>query len=382
MANNSIYSAFERMWAHTNTTFATKQYVDNAISNAPDSGGYDDSEVRELIQANSDAIVNLDDRISNEVWGGIDSLQESVQSLDERINQLEQNMPCLIAGTQILMADGTTKNIEDLQEGDMIKSWDLDNNTYVNVKCLARIRTGVAKDWQLHVFDNDSVLTIYEAHAIYSKERGCPKPTKQWEVGNIALALDGIDTEFCGVVKRTDDYYTDRFTLITENNLYFANGILCGHHGNKKMSAYNSGYIKNVSEEELARYRAESKIYETYFNWRTNPEYLVASTKIRAKFNKADKLIEDNKKKLAQLDYKTIKRLQGELTDEEWAETVEYCNSCRNVINEKEIEKENLQNELRSVRDNLGIVHRYIPDCFKACYNIDMEYIRNQNNAN
>lgn len=371
MANQSIRDAFERMWQHINIklgNYTTKSELDDAIQSV-DIPNLDDYAT----------IAYVDDQIGNYVWGEIDNIHSSISSLEGRVDALEQGQPCLIKGTQILMADGTTKNIEDLQEGDMIKSWDLDNNTYVNVKCLACIRTGVAKDWQLHVFDNDSVLTIYEAHAIYSKERGCPKPTKQWEVGDIALALDGADTEFCGVVKRTDNYYTERFTLVTENNLYFANGILCGHHGNKKIAVYNSGYIKNASEDDLARYKAEAEIYDTYFNWRTNPEYLVASTKIRAKFNKADKLIEDNKKKLASLDYRTIKRLQGKLTDAEWEETVEYCDACRETINIKEVEKNDLQNELRAIRDNLGIVHRSVPDCFKACYALDMEYIRSAN---
>ena len=355
MANESIKAGFQRLWQHTKTLVNGVSLRVNSLANEV-SVGFDNCEWR------------------------IDDAYTRLTDVEDRVTTLEGGDPCLIAGTQILMADGTTKNIEDLTEGDMIKSWDVVNNEYIDVKCLARIRTGVARDWQLHVFDNNSVLTIYEAHAIYSKKRGCPKPSAQWQVGDIALSLDGADTEFCGVVKRTDDHYTDRYTLITDNNLYFANGILCGHYGHKKIAAYNNGHIKNATEEELARYRAESEIYDTFFNWRTNPEYLVASTKIRAQFLKAEKAIEQNKKSLAGLDYKTIKKLQGELSDEEWAETVAYCKSCREIINEKEVEKENLQNQLRAIRDDMGIVHRYIPDCFKACFEMDLAAIKAKTN--
>lgn len=41
---------------------------------------------------------------------------------------------------------------------------------------------------------------------------------------------------------------------------------------------------------------------------------------------------------LAKLDYKTIKRMQGKLSDAEWEETCELCDNLRKRINQLEKE--------------------------------------------
>ncbi|MBI4349148.1 MAG: hypothetical protein HY553_20085 [Elusimicrobia bacterium] len=43
------------------------------------------------------------------------------------------SMDCFATGTKITMADGTTKNVEDLKVGDMVRSYDYATGKYVNV---------------------------------------------------------------------------------------------------------------------------------------------------------------------------------------------------------------------------------------------------------
>lgn len=51
-----------------------------------------------------------------------------------------------------------------------------------------------------------------------------------------------------------------------------------------------------------------------------------------AKKDNARQIIEACKKELSAIDYKTIKRMQGELPEEEWVETVARCKSLREEI--------------------------------------------------
>lgn len=51
-----------------------------------------------------------------------------------------------------------------------------------------------------------------------------------------------------------------------------------------------------------------------------------------AKKDNARQIIEACKNELAAIDYKTIKRMQGELPEEEWAETVARGKSLREEI--------------------------------------------------
>lgn len=48
--------------------------------------------------------------------------------------------------------------------------------------------------------------------------------------------------------------------------------------------------------------------------------------------------IEQIEIQLAKLDYKTIKRMQGKLSDAEWEETCELCDNLRKRINQLEKE--------------------------------------------
>ena len=136
--------------------------------------------------------------------------------------------------------------------------------------------------------------------------------------------------------------------------------------------------MKTATEEEINLFKKEVEIYETYKNWRTEPVYLSRTMKIRSKYRQANEIIVKNKKQLAGLDYKTIKRLQGELSDEEWQEVVAFCINCRNIINEKEEEKVQLMDQISQIRTELGVVHNSAKDCFKACYDLNMQYIKSR----
>ena len=48
--------------------------------------------------------------------------------------------------------------------------------------------------------------------------------------------------------------YSDQYTMVTENNTYFANGILCANNPSTKMRYYSVGmdeYNKNITKEDL-----------------------------------------------------------------------------------------------------------------------------------
>ena len=48
----------------------------------------------------------------------------------------------LKAGTQILLADGTSKNIEEIKYGDIIQSWNLIDKVFMPVKAYGAIALG------------------------------------------------------------------------------------------------------------------------------------------------------------------------------------------------------------------------------------------------
>lgn len=69
----------------------------------------------------------------------------------------------------------------------------------------------------------------------------------------------------------------------------------------------------------------------------------IADVQPTAEELQAQKLAEIDKlkEKLVSLDYKTIKRQQGKLSDAEWEETCEVCDELRKRINQLEKEVDN-----------------------------------------
>ena len=79
---------------------------------------------------------------------------------------------CILKGTDILLADGTTKKIENLTYNDTLKVWDFDEGQLGSAKVCWLTRPGLKSNhyYQL-TFDNGTVLKttgINSNHRIFS----------------------------------------------------------------------------------------------------------------------------------------------------------------------------------------------------------------------
>lgn len=289
--------------------------------------------------------------------------------------ETDANVPCLIATTKILMDDGSTKDICDIKQGDKIMSWDLENNYPITVKVLAIIKTGTESKWIVHTFENGNQVTVFQRHHIYNVNAQMPLFTDEWREGEYGISSDGENVVYCGEYPTETLGYVDRYTLITENNLYFADGILCGHHAKSKHMMIGRGHIEE-SEEALALYKKEAQIY---LDWRNakftgatlTPEVL----KSRGKVLKWRKEMKELKDKLSTLDHKTNKYIEGEIDDQEWKDIVANRKAWRNRINQ--IEKD-IVYDRKKLKDSRAANRKTKSEVFQECYKMDMEFIRNQ----
>ena len=304
----------------------------------------------------------------------IATIQSTIADHESRIRALEA-ITCLIKGTQILMADGTTKNIEDVQYGDMIKSWDLENNEYIDVKSYGCIRTGIANQWKAHCFTNGEIVKIFNTHNIYCKELGSLKQSRSWTEGKTAIGYEGAETQLAFVLDLEESEYKERYVLMSENDLYFADGILCGQHARAKIAYWSIGLFK-ANEEEVAEFRETAALYDEVNNARFDPDYLKKSLEIRTKRRLAENDIKNCESELAKRDYKTIKHAQGQLNDAEQEENVARCNELRANINARQAEIKQYNKEWNAIKAEVPNVRRSVHDTFKAAYALDMQRIR------
>jgi hypothetical protein len=257
------------------------------------------------------------------------------------------------------MADGTTKNIEDVVYGDMIKSWDRTNKCYIDVKTYGALPTGRARAWKRHFFSDKSFLDIYDTHPVYNIRVGYPLNTRDWKLGDAGRGLDGALIRLQSVVDYTDEEYTPKYTLMSENSLYFANGVLCGHIPNFKWRVYQAGLLPQATEEDVAAFKAGSSAYEEEKNRViSNIDYNLEVAPYEQKLATFKRNIALYKEKLAGVDYKNIKYSQGQLTEEEYQEYLAYCTKKRAQINETEALCEECKAKIKEIQEKHHIADK------------------------
>lgn len=136
---------------------------------------------------------------------------------------------CLLEGTPIMMADGTTKAIEDIQPGDLLQSYNPITKEQTTAVAIESYATGENTDFDVYHFSNGNSAHIYIKHGFYNARTGCVQNLKEITDEDMLLDINGevvtcarIDTEHFDVPKK-------RYNLITSNNLYYADNVLLGH---------------------------------------------------------------------------------------------------------------------------------------------------------
>jgi hypothetical protein len=146
---------------------------------------------------------------------------------------------CFTAGTKVLMSDGTEKNIEDIDVGDIVKSWNEITNKVEDSKVVKLIQP-VHDDMLVIRFSNDVVNENTFDHPYYVKDKGwcshSPELTKErydidanlLEIGDVCYYNKGgklEEVEISFIKENWGEVQTYIFEL-DNNYTFFANGIL------------------------------------------------------------------------------------------------------------------------------------------------------------
>jgi len=87
------------------------------------------------------------------------------------VDNIVTHNTCFLPGTQINLANGTYKNIEDLENGDMIKVFDENTEKIVN-EPVKSVSGGIHTDLYELSLENGKVLNVTSAHPFWTKEKG------------------------------------------------------------------------------------------------------------------------------------------------------------------------------------------------------------------
>ena len=181
-------------------------------------------------------------------------------------------IPCLNENTLITMADGTQKKVSDISTGDSVLSYDVATGEKTTATVINSYVTGYTRDWDIHYFDNGAYLVTYGLHGIYNKKLGHNSDIRYIDDAFVAVTESGESAflehdRVCTV--RTEK----RYNLVTSNCLYYANGILLGHHPYQKYAACPESLKASIDSDIITTWKDEYDAYYNSMREKMSPEY-------------------------------------------------------------------------------------------------------------
>jgi hypothetical protein len=139
-------------------------------------------------------------------------------------NNLLVHNRCFIAGTQISLPDGSYKNIEEINLGEEVLTFNESLNT---------TEVGIVGDLKSHkvdnlieiVFEGDISVTTTPEHPFFVKENGYLE-AKNLSIGDICIKDDMNEIKILDVKNHERECIVYNLLSVTENHNFFANKIL------------------------------------------------------------------------------------------------------------------------------------------------------------
>lgn len=157
------------------------------------------------------------------VWKGIPVTGDII------VNSFEYSS-CLTGDTMILMADGTEKRLDTLEKGDNVLAVHPETHELVSSKLLYCNRLAApqyAPQYDVWTFEDGSAVKTAKRHRLYNVDHQAMVYMDEWQIGERAYNKNG---EYIALVSH--DVVVEEiqhFTLFTEYQNYFVNGILAGN---------------------------------------------------------------------------------------------------------------------------------------------------------
>jgi len=148
------------------------------------------------------------------------------------------DVTCLTGDTLITMADGTQKRIDEITYQDKVLAIDPETGKL----CATGITYTDAKEHKVYnhydkfEFDDGTVLTVVHRHRFYNCEDEKMIHIDTFTEGDRAYKIDGTMPKLVFMKEHFEEKETPHYTIFTEKQNYFANGLLSGNHFTKPIS--------------------------------------------------------------------------------------------------------------------------------------------------
>ena len=147
------------------------------------------------------------------------------------------NAPCFIAGTEVSLEGGDSKNIEDVIPGDRVITYNHESETF-EVKTVITVLQKLVNKVIEYTLSNGTLLTGTEDHPIYIKEKGYASfnpiltledsslEVKQVEVGDEVLTEHTESVTITNIEEIEGEVLVYNLDNVKDNHNFLANSVV------------------------------------------------------------------------------------------------------------------------------------------------------------
>ena len=154
---------------------------------------------------------------------------------------------CLLKGTMISLADGTYKPIEDINNDDLLLTWDFDLGRYAQARPLWIKRGETGTRYNELTFSDGTILRTFDQHRIFNKQAGAftYPMSDDTPVGTVTINEHGQEIT---LVKRELVWDTiEHYNIITNYHInLFADSVLTSCRFNNIYPITDMKFVKSV----------------------------------------------------------------------------------------------------------------------------------------
>lgn len=172
----------------------------------------------------------------NGVSGTWDCMSDETLSLTGDITIDSAYFICLTGDTLITMHDGSQKQIKDIVAGEKVLSYnpetmllESDTVTYSD----SNLNKSYCRYIIYTLSDGTEIKTVHR-HRFYNVEKQAMVYMDKWNIGEHFIKIDGTTPYL--VSSRIVEEEVNHYTIFTEHQNYFANGMLSGNRHTKQMN--------------------------------------------------------------------------------------------------------------------------------------------------
>ena len=153
--------------------------------------------------------------------------------------------PCLVEGTQVTMADGTHKAIEDIQHGELVRVWNFDLGEFSEAQPLWIKVAEETTGYDVYTFSDGTKLRTV-GHHVFNKEAGAFTKLQYAETPVGTTTFNERGEEVTLLSKECVDETTRYYNVWTQYHLnLFADGILTSNRFNNIYPIVDMKFVKD-----------------------------------------------------------------------------------------------------------------------------------------